>query len=259
MPPPRLKLPEGYGLAWHEALDSTSEEAKRRAEAGASGPLWIVAESQTQGRGRYGRTWESPRGNLAATLLLTEAMAPAKAALVSFIAALAVADMLDAYLPALARLKWPNDVLIRGRKIAGILLEARAPQGRGEPVAWLAAGIGVNLAAHPEDAAFPATSLPAEGVDAPDLARAFETLAQAFDRRLRRFRDEGFGGPRAEWLARAAGLGERIRVRLAGEAREGRFDGITEEGALILEERPGRRQLLHVGDVFLLPEHGHAG
>jgi BirA family biotin operon repressor/biotin-[acetyl-CoA-carboxylase] ligase len=257
--PQRLTLPKGYGLAWHEALDSTSEEAKRRAEAGARGPLWIVAESQTQGRGRHGRAWLSPRGNLAATLLLRPAMPAAKAVLVSFVASLAVADMLDAYLPSLARFKWPNDVLVRGRKIAGILLEAGAAQGPGNPVAWLTVGIGVNLVSHPEEAAYPATSLSAESAQAPEPAQAFARLAQAFDRRLRRFQDEGFRGTRAQWLARAEGLGERIRVRLQTGEREGRFEGISDEGALILEAQSGERQCLHVGDVFLMSDRGHIG
>ena len=243
-------LPQGYKLSWHGTLDSTSEEAKRRAEAGETGPLWIVAESQTHGRGRQGRAWESPPGNLAATLLVTLDMPAAAAARLSFVSALAVADLLDAYLPGLAHFKWPNDILIRRRKIAGILLESSGSRKPDAPLAWLAIGIGVNLAAHPAETTYPATSLPAEGVRAPELAKAVETLAIALDLRLQSFQEEGFQSLRALWLARAAGFGEAIRVQHGGETLQGRFAGIDREGALILEEGPGRKRILHTGDVF---------
>ena len=144
MPAPRLTLPKGYRLSWHDVLDSTSEEAKRQAEAGEAGPLWIVAESQTHGHGRLGRPWETARGNLAATLLVKLDVQAADAARLSFVTALAVADLLDAYLPGLAHFKWPNDILIRRRKIAGILLETSGAPKPDVPLSWLAIGIGVN-------------------------------------------------------------------------------------------------------------------
>jgi BirA family biotin operon repressor/biotin-[acetyl-CoA-carboxylase] ligase len=250
LPANRPALPQGYRLSWHETLDSTSEEAKRRAEAGERGPLWIVAERQSEGRGRHGRIWESLPGNLTATLLVTLSMPAEEAARLSFVSALAVADLLDAYLPGLAHFKWPNDILIRRRKIAGILLETSGARRADAPPAWLSIGIGVNLAAHPSKADFPATSLAAEGVPVPDLSSAVEALAGALDRRLQSFQEEGFPRLRALWLARAAGFGEPIRVRHGTETMRGRFGGIDEGGALILEEGRGKKRILHTGDVF---------
>jgi len=249
-PKPRLTLPEGYRLSWHDVLDSTSEEARRLAQAGEAGPLWIVAESQTSGHGRLGRPWETARGNLAATLLVRLDLKAAEAARLSFVAALAVADLLDAYLPGLAHFKWPNDILIRRRKIAGILLETSGTAKADAPLSWLAIGIGVNLAAHPVATSYPATSLPAEGARAPAPAIALEKLADALDERLRHFREEGFRHARALWLARAAGFGEAIRVEQDSGTLEGRFGGIDEEGALLLDQGAGVVRPIHSGDVF---------
>ncbi len=169
-----------------ETVDSTNAEARRRAEAGETGPLWITARRQTAGRGRRGRAWETGAGNLAATLLTTTAKPPAEAAEIAFVAALAVADLALAQVPdALVRLKWPNDVLVDGRKVSGILIESgMRPDGR----LWLAIGVGVNLKSAPVAADRPATTL-ADHLRA-DVAAplspdaALEALARAFDVRL---------------------------------------------------------------------------
>src|SRR5690349_9275296 len=130
-----------------DEIDSTNAEARRRAEAGDSGPVWITAERQTAGRGRRGRSWETGKGNLAATLLCVTQKPPVEAAQVSFVAALAVADLAAAFVPAaLVSLKWPNDPMIAGRKASGILVESGPHPGGG---LWLAIGIGVNLATPP--------------------------------------------------------------------------------------------------------------
>src|SRR3984957_12027094 len=131
-----------------DEIDSTNAEARRRADAGERGPLWLTAKRQTAGRGRRGRAWETGAGNLAATLLTHTEKPPAEAAQISFVAALAVADLAAAFVPAsLVSLKWPNDPMIAGKKTAGILVESGPHPSGG---LWLAGGCGGNLAAPPD-------------------------------------------------------------------------------------------------------------
>src|SRR3954470_18236334 len=140
----------------YDELDSTNAEARRRAEAGETGPVWITAAVQTAGRGRRGRAWSTQAGNLAATLLTLTDRPPAEAAQLSFVAALAACDLADTCLgPGAARLKWPNDVLVHGRKAVGILVESGA---RADGRLWLGVGIGVSLAHAPQDGDRPATA-----------------------------------------------------------------------------------------------------
>jgi BirA family biotin operon repressor/biotin-[acetyl-CoA-carboxylase] ligase len=234
--------PQGTGLLRLDEVDSTNLEARRRADAGEAGPLWITAARQTAGRGRRGRVWEGGPGNLAATLLLRPEAPPAEAAQLSFAAALAVADTASHFAPqAAVGVKWPNDVLANGRKLSGILLEA----GSG----WLAIGIGINLAGHPAQTEFPATSLAALGVTPPSPDTALAVLAGRFAHWLAVWRAEGFAPLRAAWLARAAGLGAPIRARLPQEERHGAFEGIDASGALLLREPAGVRAIT-AGEVF---------
>jgi len=234
--------PSGTGLLRLDEVDSTNAEARRRAEAGEGGPLWITAARQIAGRGRRGRAWESGTGNLAATLLLRPEAPPAAAAQLSFAAALAVADTAAHFAPGAAiSVKWPNDVLAGGRKLSGILLEA----GDG----WLAIGIGINLAEHPAETEFPATSLAALGMTPPAPDAALTVLAAAFAHWLAVWRGQGFEPLRAAWLARAGGLGLPIRARLPHEERHGAFEGIDASGALLLREASGVRAIT-AGEVF---------
>lgn len=251
-----VALPQGYILRAFAELDSTNEEARRLGEAGTPGPIWITAERQTAGRGRRGRSWVSPTGNLMATLLLRPEVGARKAAELSFVAAVALHDAVDALLPPPLqpglRLKWPNDLLHDGRKLAGILLESSGVAG-GE-LAWLAIGIGVNLAHHPDEVEFPATSLAALGVPDVTPENALEHLAAAFDRRFRQWREvEGFAAIREAWLARAAGLGGPIWVRLADETFQGVFTGLAPDGALEVRLASGETRLVAAGDVFFRP------
>jgi BirA family biotin operon repressor/biotin-[acetyl-CoA-carboxylase] ligase len=214
-------------------IDSTNAEALRRARAGERGPLWITAETQSAGRGRRGRNWISAAGNLHATLLLTDPSPTALAPQLSFVAALALHDAVAQCAPqvgpALA-LKWPNDLLLGGAKLAGILIE-----GENEPAFAVAIGIGVNCAHHP-DTIFPATNLVAAGVLVSPQA-LFAALAEAMDRRLAQWaRGEGFAAIRADWLRRAAGLGQAIQVRLPGREFSGLFEGLDEDGRLLLRQ-----------------------
>jgi BirA family biotin operon repressor/biotin-[acetyl-CoA-carboxylase] ligase len=241
--------PQGVGLLTLDETDSTNDEARRRAAAGEPGPLWIMARRQTAARGRRGRAWSAPPGNLSATCLLRPPMPPAQAALLSFAACLSVAETFDAIAPGAAvALKWPNDALLNGRKASGVLLEA---SGAGDRLDWLAVGVGVNLDHHPEPApdAWPPTSVAAETGAAPDPEDALRHLAAAFAVWCARLETEGFAPLRAAWLARAARLGENIVARLPDEAATGVFTDIDADGALVLSQ-PGGLRRIRAADVY---------
>jgi BirA family biotin operon repressor/biotin-[acetyl-CoA-carboxylase] ligase len=230
-----------------DALDSTNEEAKRRALAGEAGPLWIVARTQSAGRGRRGRAWTSQIGNLFTTGLFKLDASPARAAQLSFAAALAVGEVAASAVGAeTVKLKWPNDVLVEGRKVTGILLESGSHPDGG---LWLAVGVGINLVHHPEDSERPATNLSDHGGSlTPE--DAVERLAQRFEHWRTVWAREGFAPLRDAWLARAWGLGERCTARLDGETIEGVFADLAEDGSLRLDLNDGRRRLVSAGDVF---------
>lgn len=246
-------LPQGVSHKAFAEIDSTNEEARRLGEAEEVGPVWITAEVQTAGRGRRGRAWVSPSGNFMGTLFLRPQASPRKAAELSFVAAVAVHDAVDGLLPPPLRpglkLKWPNDLLHDGRKLAGILLESSGIAG--SELAWLAIGMGINLAQHPDNVEFPATSLAALGVPGVTPDQALERLAAAFEARLRQWRDvQGFAAIREAWLTRAAGLGGPIAVRLADETFEGVFEGLAADGALEVRLASGEIRRISAGDVF---------
>jgi BirA family transcriptional regulator, biotin operon repressor / biotin---[acetyl-CoA-carboxylase] ligase len=234
-------------LKTFDVVDSTNEEAKRLAARGERGPIWISAARQTAGRGRRGRAWDSPTGNLAATLMLRPERSASECAQLSFAAAVAACDALAGFAPsAELRVKWPNDVLADGRKIAGILLESA---GNGPVPDYLAIGIGMNLAMHPEGTEFPATSLAALGAAPPPPDDVLLALAAQFARWYGTWCTDGFAPVRDAWLARAKGLGTRIRARLATRETEGVFEGIDETGALLLRETGGLNRI-SAGEVF---------
>lgn len=243
------RVPAGYSVATFEAIDSTNEEARRRAATGERGPLWIWAKHQTAGRGRRGREWESPEGNLMATLLLAPGVSAPEAARLSFVAALAVHDLAAAYATRSAvRVKWPNDVLVDGKKVAGILLESSAEAGV-DILPWVAIGIGVNLIHAPPAAQYPATFIGAHG-RAPSAAEALAELAEAWETRFRTWRVSGFAAIREAWLEVAAGVGQTIEVRLPGESLTGRFETLMPDGALSLLLPSGARRAITAGEVF---------
>ncbi len=241
--------PAGYALRHFEVIDSTNEEARRLAASGQVEPVWIAADRQTAGRGRRGRTWESPTGNLAATLLIAPGRPAAECAQLSFVAALSGSDTVAFFAPdSEVRVKWPNDVLVDRRKIAGILLESASSGG--EQPQWLAVGIGMNLATYPTDTEFPATALAALGVKPPLPREALTKLAASWAGWYEVWREHGFGPIRDAWLARAANLGGRIRARLQNEETTGVFEGIDSTGALILRETASRTRTIAAGEVF---------
>jgi BirA family biotin operon repressor/biotin-[acetyl-CoA-carboxylase] ligase len=241
--------PEGYGLKEFAEIDSTNEEARRLAAAGVPVPVWIRADRQTAGRGRRGRAWETDTGNLAATLLLRPEKPARECAQLSFTTAIAVAETVARFAPqADIKVKWPNDVLADSGKIAGILLESAS--GAGASASWLAIGIGINLAAHPEGMETPATSIKALTGSAPTPSEVLAHLAGAFAKWYEVWRAQGFSPIRDAWLVRAARLGTRIRARLTSEETSGVFEGIDETGALILRESAGRVRIIAAGEVF---------
>ena len=232
-----------------EEIDSTNAEAVRRAAAGDTGPCWIRATLQSAGRGRRGRTWTSDPGNLFLTYLGAIARPPGEIALLSFAAALAVADVADHVIgrPA-ALVKWPNDVLIVGRKVAGILLESGAtPNGR----TWVAIGIGINVASAPADVTQPIVALTAVNGAKAITLDALETLLR---RRVAFWAGclerDGFAPLREAWLKRAHGLGAPVIARLGQEEVAGVLRGLSADGALELEIPDKGTRLITAGEVF---------
>lgn len=249
-------LQAGYRLAAFDRIGSTNTEAIERARAGERGPIWFVTSEQTAGRGRRQRAWIAPRGNLAASILEVVDVPPAVAATVGFAAGLAEEAALEKVsLEAALRLgpdrpryalKWPNDVLAGGKKLVGIGLEA-------EPVAGglaVVTGIGTNVVAAPEGTPTRAVSLAALGVHI-SAEELFSALSDAWVE-FRGIWDNGrgFAEIRRLWLARAAGLGEKVAVQTGSAILEGIFDTIDDTGCLIVRTPDGRRVPVAAGEVF---------
>ncbi len=236
-----------------EEIDSTNAEARRRADAGEVGPLWVTAAVQTAGRGRRGRHWDTSAGNLAATLLMTMDRSPADAARTSFVAAVAVADMVSDFVPeSLVRLKWPNDVLLDGAKVCGILIESGRIKDSSK--LWLAIGIGVNLSHAPTDLERQATAvadhLSADCASPPEPMNALRRLAMAFAHRLNQWDRCGFQVIADAWTARAMGMGGPCSARLDNETVDGVAEGLDEDGALRMRLSDGTIRRISAGDVF---------
>ncbi len=242
--------PAGLALHHHAQIDSTNEEAKRLAASGARGPAWIAADTQSAGRGRRGRAWMSEPGNLFCTHLFAPGCAMPLAAQLSFVTALAVHDAVASFGVDDLTLKWPNDLLIGGAKVSGILIEsAPGPTGHADQDPLLAVGIGVNILAAPEDTPYPASCLAAHGVTTEPLTLLAQ-LARSFAARCAQWdRGNGFAGIRADWLDRARGLGGPITVRLHDEVIEGEFVSLDADGALEIRARDTVRKI-SAGDVF---------
>lgn len=244
--------PVGLGRHVLPEVDSTNAHALRLAPD-LQGPAWFLGLSQTAGRGRRARNWASPRGNFYATLLLHPTEPAEQVALRSFAAALALRDAFVALtgLPDSFRLKWPNDVLLNGGKVAGILLES---SGLGSKVQHLAIGIGVNLITHPDAAMVepgavqPVSLLSESGLRITPEA-FLDVLAPAYARWETAFTTQGFAPLRETWLAHAARLGEDIRARTGTATHHGRFETIDSQGNLILAAAGGH-MAIPAAEVF---------
>jgi BirA family transcriptional regulator, biotin operon repressor / biotin---[acetyl-CoA-carboxylase] ligase len=245
----------GYRLIALDSVESTNDEAAAAARRGDPGRLWIVAREQRAGRGRHGRPWTSPPGNLYASLLLVDPCEFAIAPQLGFIAGVALHEAvaaetgLDA--PRLA-LKWPNDLLLDGAKVAGLLLEGH--QG-GDGTFAVVIGFGVNIASAPDNAAYPAKALSTFKRDLP-VKSLFESLSRTFAHHFepwRKVQASGVGDPfgtvRSQWTARAAGLGAPVTIRLPQGERSGSFVGLDEAGRLRLQTAAGT-ELIDAGDLY---------
>ncbi len=247
-----------YRLAAFDSLGSTSDEAMACARAGDAGRLWVTAATQTAGRGRHGRPWTSPPGNLHASLLLIDPSPPQISPQLGFVAGVALIDALRAMAPTSTfGLKWPNDVLSGGAKLAGVLVEGSSLiDGRFACVI----GFGVDCAHHPDALAYPATNLAALGAPCAP-AELLRSLADCVAHWLDVWRaGADFPAIRRAWLERAAGLGQpmlaRIGERTGERTVEGAFETIDEQGRLVLSTSSGR-VTVEAGDVF--PALGYTG
>ncbi|WP_210489224.1 biotin--[acetyl-CoA-carboxylase] ligase [Microvirga antarctica] len=246
----------GYRLLALSATESTNDDAVRAAQAGDPGQLWIVAREQRAGRGRHGRTWSSPPGNVYASLLLVDPCPPATAPQLGFVAGLALHEAVESVIgwgaPRLA-LKWPNDLLLDGAKVSGLLLEGHRV-GPSQKLA-IVIGFGVNVALSPAAAPYPtaalrqiAPRLEPESVFAALSARFAEAFS-AWRAAARHSPDDPFAGIRRLWLERAAGIGQEVAVRLPSGQKNGTFDGLDPFGRLRLKSSSGV-ELIDAGDLY---------
>ena len=224
---------------------STNDDVLGLARAGTPEGVWLRAESQSGGKGRSGRTWISPPGNLYASTLVRLQSADPPAPSLALVAAVALHETVSAYAPSVElMLKWPNDLLSKGAKLAGILLEREQDA--------VVVGIGLNLAHYPEAVDRPATSLAARGAGSLAPQAVLVDLADCFKRWLQRWRGEGLGPVRARWLEKAHPIGTALSVRSGERVAEGLFDGLDSMGALRLRHPDGAVEVIPAGDVFLL-------
>jgi len=238
----------GFTLTHFESIGSTNDAAMARLRDGGSGDHWIIADEQLGGRGRLGRSWSSPKGNVYASLALYAPCPMQSGFQLGFVAALAIYDaaVVLGVSPDRLSLKWPNDVLLEGAKLSGILVEGGSlPDGTFGAVI----GCGVNVTHHPSDTPYPATDLVASGVSV-SVADTFSTLARCFRTNLDVFRKgQGFLDIRQRWIDRARGIGGPISVRQANGSLEGIFQGLDEDGKLLLLQ-DGKVTPIIAGDVF---------
>lgn len=235
----------------HDSVASTNDEALALSRRGESGPLWVIASRQTAGRGRSGRSWQSPPGNLHASLLLPIGAPPASLPQLALVAGVGLFDAVAAVAGeaplAELRLKWPNDILVGAAKLGGILVES----SRGHASATAAIGIGLNVTAAPAVAGRAVTSLASHGLSVP-RDRLVEELSRALLAWIARWDDgRGFGAVRSAWVVRAGPLGEPIVVRTAAGEIAGLYRGLGEDGALLVENGAGRIITVSHGDVEL--------
>jgi BirA family biotin operon repressor/biotin-[acetyl-CoA-carboxylase] ligase len=229
-------LPDGWTLVALDSVGSTNDEAARLADAGAPEGTVVWSREQTGGRGRRGRHWASPIGNLYSSTILRPECPAARAAELGFVAALAVADIVPAGREV--RVKWPNDVLVEGGKVAGILLESAVAQSGS--VQHVVAGIGVNVGFAPQ---LPEMRYPGAALGG-SVEAALEHLTASLARRLFEWRRDGFETVRTAWLAKAGPIGLEVDVKLGEELVRGRFAGLDREGALLLETPAGPRKIV---------------
>jgi len=237
-----------FRIAEVPAIDSTNAALREKAALGEAPGLVLRADEQTAGRGRRGRGWDSPAGNLYVSLLLRPDCKPVEGATVGFVAAVALGRVLRDLTPADVLHKWPNDLLIGGKKMTGILLEAGTkPDGR---LDWLVLGMGVNIRSHPETGLYPTTDLVASGGPSLTARQLLDRFLAVFGPAYDAWEQGGFKAIRADWLAFAAGIGERVVARLEREEVAGSFTDRDPDGALIMQLDSGQQRRIAAGDIF---------
>jgi len=245
-------LLDDYHLLSYDVLDSTNEEAKRLAAGGASHGAFIWAKKQTHGRGRLGREWVSPEGNLYVSVLLSPPKSLEHCSELSFVAALAVAETIAAIVPASYEVtcKWPNDILMRGLKLGGILLESFTMQDAyGYEKTWVIVGVGINIDSHPSHVLFPATSLRDAGLEIISAKIVLSRFIYHFIHRYDAWVKKGFKETQKEWMNFAWRLGHPLTVTVGDATLEGIFDGIDASGRLLLRHASGAITGVVAGDV----------
>jgi BirA family biotin operon repressor/biotin-[acetyl-CoA-carboxylase] ligase len=243
-----VNFPDGYNLIKHDKIDSTNEEAKRLIKSNSvHHGLVITAEEQSSGHGRYGRVWESPKGNLYTSVILKLEGDLQTISQVSFVAAVAVGQVLAEILPdSEIQYKWPNDILAGQKKICGILLES---VGGNYDYGWFVVGIGINVENCPHKMPFPATYMKRLNESCISAAELLPKIITSLDNQLNMWQNKGFSPIRKAWLAKAYKLKEEIQVNLHGERVEAIFKGINSEGELEISI-DGKKLLINSGEVF---------
>lgn len=244
-----------YHLLSYDEVDSTNEEARRLAEGGGSHGAVIWAKRQTSGRGRMGRLWVSAEGNLFCSILLAPNCNHETSAQLSFVAAVAAAEALESIIPdEEIRCKWPNDILLGDKKIAGILLEsfetADITVASNKMVRWVVVGVGINVDSCPSSTDIPATYLKKAGVEIISAKIVLSRFIHHFITEYDAWAKSGFTPIRKKWLKYAFKIGKPIEVRLPKETYTGIFEGIDTTGHLLLKPNRGRRMAISAGDVF---------
>ena len=244
---------QGWRIVRLGAVDSTNEEGRRRALTGDADRMWIVADEQTAGRGRRGRVWISPKGNLHASCIMIDPCPRAFGAQLGFVAGVALARAARDLGATGVGLKWPNDLMSQGAKCAGILVEGVALEsGRSACIV----GVGVNCVQAPEGLGYATSCLTRAGGHKVGPSEVFERLVQRFGEALDIWRaGEAFDRIRAAWLDCALGLGEPIAVRNGTDRREGIFEGIDATGRLLMRSEQGL-ETIEVADLWLMPGSG---
>jgi BirA family biotin operon repressor/biotin-[acetyl-CoA-carboxylase] ligase len=245
-------LLDDYHLLSYDVLDSTNEEAKRLAAGGASHGAFIWAKKQTAGRGRMGRNWVSPEGNLYVSVLLSPQKPLEQCSELSFVAAIAAAETIASIVPTSydVSCKWPNDILMRSQKLGGILLESFSmPDGHGHERNWVVVGVGINVDSHPQQVLFPATSLRAAGLEIISAKIVLSRFIYHFIHRYDDWIKNGFKPVQKDWMSYAWKLGHPLRVNVGEAVLDGVFDGIDPAGRLLLRHASGAITGIVAGDV----------
>lgn len=248
-----FEICQGLQAYYFESLSSTVDKAKEFALEGACEGTVIIAKTQTAGRGRRGRVWQSPVGNLYVTYITYPKCHLAKVAELSFVTCVAVGEALQTFLAsenANLIYKWPNDLLLNQKKVGGILLEIIPLDPDEKEEFALSISFGINLSKMPVNPLYPVTSFKEEGI-AMDYDRVLNATCESLQKKIQLWQTQGFEPIKKAWLEKAFGLDENIKVTYRDSFKEGIFKGIDEKGALLLEDDNQSVLKIPAGDIIL--------